>query len=110
MLIIFGLAEVVTLFTHESRGSTASATVFRCLGAAIGSLYAAGGLLVLTLKKWAAVLTIISIVAVVAGRIALVAGGFYPLSSLERTFAVVAGTAVPLAAAMFIATRWRSLK
>jgi hypothetical protein len=55
LMILFGLAEVVTGFTHDFFGiSTSQAATFTYAAAVIGALYVVGGLLILTLKKWAA--------------------------------------------------------
>ena len=110
-MIIFGLAEVLTGFTHRFFGiSTSPATIFTYAAAAMGGLYVASGLLILTMKKWAAVLAIALLIADVAGRIALADTGLYPLSSFERTFALVVGTAIAIVFAIYIAAKWQLYK
>jgi hypothetical protein len=64
----------------------------------------------LTLRKWAAALAIVLLVADVAGRIALVVAGLYPLKSIEQTFAIVVGTLIAIAFGIFIAVQWKILK
>lgn len=55
LMVTFGIAEVTTGFTHNFFGiSTSMGTTSAYIGAAIGVLYAADGLLVLTMKRWAA--------------------------------------------------------
>jgi hypothetical protein len=71
-MILFGLAEVMTGFTHGFFGiSTSSATIFK-YAAAFGGFYVAGGPVMLTTRKWAAALAIILLIADVGGRVALV--------------------------------------
>src|SRR5450631_4941851 len=77
---------------------------FTHAAAAIGGFYVADScLLILTLRKWAAALAIVLLVADVAGRIALVVAGLYPLNSIEQTFAVVVGTLIAIGFGIFIA-------
>ena len=55
LMIVFGLAELTTSFTHRFFGlSTAQVATSTYLGATIGTLYAVAGLLVLSMKKRAA--------------------------------------------------------
>jgi len=57
LMMIFGLAEVATAFSHNFFGiSTARGTTSAWAGAAIGVLYAWAGLLTLFMKKRAAAL------------------------------------------------------
>lgn len=110
-MIIFGLAEVVTGFTHRFFGiSTSTATIFTYAASAIGGFYVASGLLMLTMKKWAAALAIVLLIADVAGRIALVDARLYPLSSFEQVFALGAGTGIAVVFAIYIAVKWRLYK
>ena len=55
---------------------------------------ALAGLLVLTVRRWAAAVAIVLLIAAVAGRIALIATGLYPTGSLLNTVAIIAGTAL----------------
>jgi hypothetical protein len=109
LMIIFGLAEIVTSFTHHFFGIyTAEATAYTIVAAAIGAFYVAAGLLVLTMKKRAAALAIVLLGADIAGRIALVAVGWYPVDTLLQTIAIVTGTAIAAAFAIYIALQWNS--
>jgi hypothetical protein len=85
LMILFGLAEVVTGFTHNFFGIiTSSINIFTYSAAAIGAFYVVGGLLILTMKKWAAALAIVLLVADIVGRVSLVVTGLYPLNSRRR--------------------------
>jgi len=111
LMIVFGLAEVVTGFTHRFFGiSTSTATVFTYAAAAIGGLYIASGLLILTMKKRAAALAIAFLAVDVAGRIALVDARLYALSSFKQVFALVAGTVIAIIFAIYIAAKWKLYK
>jgi hypothetical protein len=110
-MIIFGLVEMVTGFTHRFLGiSTSTATIFTYAAAAVGGFYVASGLLILTMKKWAAVLAIVLLIADVAGRIAIAETRLYPLSSFEQIFALVVGTAIAVIFAIYIAAKWKLYK
>jgi hypothetical protein len=109
LMILFGLAEMVTSFTHKFFGiSTAAARAGTYAAAAIGALYILSGLLVLTRKKWAAALAIIFLIADIVGRIALVVIGFYPADSFRQEFAIITGTAIVGVFAIYIGSRWKS--
>ena len=107
LMIIFGCAEVVTAFTHDFFGiSTAFSVMSTYSAAGIGALYAVAGLLILTMRKWAAGLALTCLALVIVGRVALVAIGFFPVSSFEQTFAIVVGTAIAIAFAGYVGLKW----
>ncbi len=111
LMILFGLAEVVTGFTHNFLGiSTAQVALFTYSAAAIGAFYAAAGALILTMKKWAAAVAIVLLGADILGRIALVAAGLYPTDSFKQTFAIIAGTAIAAIFAVYIRLKWKAFK
>src|ERR1039457_6389999 len=96
LMILFGLAEVATGFTHNFLGlvSTASATASTYGGVGIGALYAIGGMFLFIMKKWAAIIAEICLLFVVLGRITLVVTGLYPLNSFMQTFSIIVGTLI----------------
>jgi hypothetical protein len=109
LMIAFGMAEVVTGLTHNFFGiSTAKVTASVCAGVVIGVLYAAAGLFVLSMRRRAAGLAIILLMADIVGRIAMVATGLYPLGSWKQTFAMILGTSIVAAFAVYIRLKWSS--
>ncbi len=107
-MILFGLAEVVTGFTHNFFGiTTSSVSIFTYSAVTIGAFYVAGGLLILTMKKWAAALAIVLLVADIVGRVSLVVTGLYPLNSLKQDIGIVTGTAIAVIFAIYIGSKWR---
>ena len=58
------------------------------------------------MKKWAAALAIVLLIADIIGRIALVMAGLYPVDSFEQTFAIVMGTAIAAIFAIYIGWKW----
>ncbi|MGO8947424.1 MAG: hypothetical protein ACLQUY_07130 [Ktedonobacterales bacterium] len=109
LMILFGLAEMVTGFTHNFFGiTTSSGSLVSYSSAAIGACYVLSGVLVLTLKRWAAVLAIVLLGVDVIGRVALVVTGLYPTNSLKNTFSIVAGTLIAVIFAIYIGWRQRS--
>jgi hypothetical protein len=111
LMIVFGSAEMVTGFTHNFFGlSTAFGMISTYSAAAIGAFYAVAGLLILTMRKWAAGLAIVCLMVVVAGRIALVAIGFFLIGSFEQTFAIVVGTSIAVAFAAYVGFKWSEFR
>jgi len=95
VMMLFGSAEVVTGYTHQFFGlTTAELGPSTLLGMALGLLYFAAGVLILTKRRWAGILAIVLLGGDVLGRIAMVAFGWYPLDSFRQTFGIVAGTAI----------------
>jgi hypothetical protein len=110
-MILFGAAEVITGFTHRFFGiSTALSAISTFLASGIGTLYAVAGLLVLTMQKWAASLSLACLVFVVVGRIALVVTGLFPLDSFEQTFAITVGTGIAASFGIYIGWKWRAFR
>ena len=108
LMILFGLAEVVTGFTHNFFGITTSrVTIFTYSSVAIGAFYVVAGLLILTMQKWAAALAIMLLGADIIGRVALVVVGLYPTDSLENTLGIIAGTVIAVIFATYIGWEWK---
>jgi len=107
LMIVFGLAEVATGFTHSffgmNAGSSMAATYVDIF---IGTLYAASGLLILTMSRRAAALAIGFLIVDIIGRVALVASGLYPTNSLAQTLAIVTGTVIVAIFAIYIVVKW----
>ena len=109
LMIVFGMAEVVTGFTHNFFGlSTAKVTTSAYVGAAIGVLYALAGLLILPMKRWAAPLAIVFLIADIIGRIAMVVTDLYPVDSFKQTLAIIMGTSIVAIFAIYISLKWSS--
>jgi hypothetical protein len=104
LMVLFGIAEISTGFTGSFAGVISAHTTqsYTLASAAIGSFYAAAGLLILTMRRWAAALAVLLLAADVLGRFALVATGLYPFSGLDAV-GIVAGTAIAAAFALYIA-------
>jgi hypothetical protein len=111
LMVLFGIAEIVTSFSHTFFGITTSASVSdTVLSAAIGAIYAIAGIIILTMKKWAAALAIVLLIADIVGRIALVVTGLYPTDTPKNTFSVIAGTVIVAFFAIYIGVQWRSFQ
>ena len=112
LMIFFGSAEIATGLTHSFLGliSTNAGALAASGAAAVGSLYAIAGLLLLTMRKWAARLALGFLVLVILGRIALVLTGLYPLSSFIQTFSIIIGTTIAAAFATYIWTTRKSFR
>ncbi|MGA2875958.1 MAG: hypothetical protein ABSE82_10540 [Nitrososphaerales archaeon] len=112
LMVVFGLAEIATGFTHNFLGllSTASVAVSTFWGMGIGALYAIGGIFLLTMKRWAAIVAEACLIFVIIGRINFVAFGYYPLDSFLQTFSIVVGTALAIFFAIYIGVKWKSFR
>jgi hypothetical protein len=106
LMIIFGTAEIVTGFSHAFFGlHTIHGQAATYLGAGVGALYAAAGFLVITMRRRAALLAIVLLVFVVAGRILMVTTGLYPVNTHQQAAAIALGTAIVVAFAFFIGSK-----
>ena len=89
-MIIFGFAEIITGFTHNFFSlHTTQGAVSTYIGVTIGGLYAAAGFAVLTMKRRAAMLAIVLLLMVVAGRIYMVMTGLYPVNTPRQAVAMI---------------------
>ncbi len=108
LMILFGLAEVVTSVTHNFFGvNTAEGPSSTVAGAIIGLLYVLSGIFILPFKKWGAILAIVCLAVDVAGRVAMVMTGLYPLDSAKQTFAIILGTLIAAVFAVYIGIKWK---
>lgn len=112
LMILFGLAEVATGFTHSFLGliSTADVTLATYGAAIVGALYAVGGLLLLTMKKQAARLAMACLVLVIIGRVALILTGLYQLTSFLQDLSIIVGTALAVIFAVYIGQKSEAFK
>jgi hypothetical protein len=95
LMILFGLLEIVTGFTHRFFIlSTSSSPLSLCLGVGLGFFYFMAGCLILTGRRRAAILAILLLVADIIGRAAMVVTGLYPLNSIPQTYGIVIGTSI----------------
>lgn len=107
LMILLGIAELVTGLTHHFLGIFTAADVSSTyLAFIIGVLYIVSGLLVLTIKKQSAMLAMICLAIVVVVRIAMALTGLYltVLSSnhLFRTAAILIDTAIAVIFTIYI--------
>lgn len=110
LMIIFGLIEVATAFTHSFLGITTSqALLFTYSAVAIGVFYILAGILILTKKRRAAWLAVILLCLDILGRVALVGAGLYPLNSPEQIFSIITGTVIAAIFAIYIALKYELL-
>jgi hypothetical protein len=106
--IIAGLGEIMVGFTGNYLGilSTSMAPAFST--GIVGAFYSLGGVsLLITRKKWGAVLSIIFIGTEILGRVYLVMTGIAPSSGTDAAKIVVGGT-IALALIFYIGSKWKS--
>jgi hypothetical protein len=111
LMIVFGVAEVVTGFTHQFFGlTTAQIDISTYVGVALGLFYFVGGILILTRKRWAAITAIVLLCGDVLGRIAMVIFGLYPINTFRQTFGIAAGTAIAAFFAIYVSLKLKSFR
>jgi hypothetical protein len=90
--ILAGIAEIVTGFSRTFFGITTSGVwQFTIAAIAIGLSYLASGVLMLTMKRWAATVAFALLSIDVVGRIVLVLTGLYPTDTAKNTLSFIAG-------------------
>jgi hypothetical protein len=100
LMIVFGVAEVVTGTRHEFFGLvTATDSAATILGVLLGSCYIAGGILVLVFTRRTLFAAAILLAIDIIGRLAMILAGLYPMTTVEQTVGIVGGT---LIAAIFL--------
>ncbi len=103
LMILFGLAEVITSFTHKFFGLSTTANLLATVfGVSLGLCYVVGGVLLLTKKTWAAITAFVLLGVDILGRIAMVIFGLYPIDSFRQAFGIIAGTAIAIVFAVYI--------
>ncbi len=111
LMILFGLAEAFAALNHHFFGvRIVDEDIASSAGAAIGILYAAAGLLVLTMKNFAAACAIVLLVLVISGRIAMLLAGLYPIDTAKQIVALSAGTAIAAGFTVYIGLQWHRFK
>ncbi len=108
LMIFFGLAEVVTGFTHNFFGVSTTLGATSAYGnAGVGALYAVAGILILSMKKRYVAIALGCLALNVVGRIALVVTGLFPTNDFRQTGAIVAGTTIVIIFAAYIGSKWK---
>ncbi len=103
LMIVFGIAEVATGLDHDFFGiTTTQGSASARIGATLGLLYFAAGVLTLTMRRWAAWLAIGCLVVDVVGRLVMVVTGLYPTGSVKQVLAIIVGTALAALFAFYI--------
>jgi len=109
LMILFGVAEIATGFSHSFFGITTSETaLFTIIGAILGALYAVAGVLLLTMEKRATAAAIFLLIFDIVGRISLVITGLFPINTSENLIGIIGGTSVAAVFAGYIALKWKS--
>ena len=104
LMIIFGVGKIATSFTYYPfEISTAQIIMFTYSAVVIGALYVLAGLLILSMRKWAAILAIALLSGDVVWRLALVVTEHYTLGQI---ISILIGTGTAAVFAIYIGLRW----
>jgi hypothetical protein len=107
LMVVLGLAEMTTGVTRNFFGIAAGRSpAAKAAALTLGALYALAGVLLLPMKRGPAAVALALLVAIVAGRVAMVATGLFPIHSLRQVVAIAAGTSIVALFALYIAWRW----
>src|SRR5262249_7209510 len=110
LMVLFGVAEVGTGFYvgwFARAFEIPRSPVFTALTAAVGALYVLSGVLVLSMRRPAAAGTPVLLGLILAGGIALVLTGAYPIDAFRPAFSVAIGTSIVVAFAVYVAWKWQ---
>lgn len=112
LMVLFGLAEIMTGFTHNFIGvvATTATALSTIIGAMLGAFYFLGGILIFTKRKWAAIVALVLLAGDILGRIAMVLTGLFPVDSFAQTFSIVIGTAIAIFFFIFIGLKWKAFR
>jgi hypothetical protein len=101
--MLAGFAEVVTGFSHTFFGITTSGVpLFTVAATGIGLSYLASGVLMLTMKRWAATAALAMLSIDIVGRILLAVTDLYPTDTAKNTFSLIAGTLIVAFVALYV--------
>lgn len=104
---IAGLGEVVVGFTGNYLGILAHSMAPSFSTGVVGLFYSLGGLsLLITRKKWGAVLGMLFIGAEILGRVFLIAAGIAPARGADAIKILIGGL-IALGLIVYIASRWK---
>lgn len=105
-MILFGIIEVATGFSHNFVGiATSTSLAFTIVGATIGAFYSIAGLLTLAMKRRAMLCAIALLIVDVIGRLWMVATGLFPFNSTENITGIVGGTSIATIFAVYLLLR-----
>src|SRR5262245_15174708 len=107
--IISGLTEVVVGLTGHTFGILSKDLKPNAATAVVGAFYSLGGLSLLTMKKWGAVLGILFISAEILGRMYLVSIGTDP-STGRDAIKIVIGGVIAFGLILYVSSQWKRLE
>jgi hypothetical protein len=107
--IISGLTEVVVGLTGHTFGILSKDLKPDAATAVVGAFYSLGGLSLLTMKKWGAVLGILFISAEILGRMYLVSIGTAP-STGGDAIKIVIGGVIAFGLILYVSSQWKRLE
>jgi len=106
LMIAFGAAEVITAFRHNFFGLHTQKSVGSIVaGSAVGLLYAAAGALIFRQRRKGLRAALVCLGLDVAGRIAMVICGFFPVATLRQLAGIIAGTVIVIGFGVYLWSR-----
>ena len=104
-MLAFGIAEVVTAFRHSFFGlSTEQSVASTVAGAGIGLLYVGAGALALVGGRKMPTVALVCLGLDVAGRVAMVALGFFSVDTPRQAVGIALGTLIVIAFGVYLWT------
>ena len=111
LMIIFGLAEVITGFRHEFFGLVTSEENFTTIvGVILGLSYFFAGITLLIYKRWSLNITIVLLLIDISGRLLMMITGMYPMDSVFQASGIIIGTLIATSFLVIVVLKRRKLK
>ena len=108
IMIIFGIAEIITGFRHEFFGLvTEKDTITTIVGMGLGGCYLFSGIFLLCFKKWALFCSFIFLVIDVVGRLIMVIAQMFPTDTARQIVGITGGTVIAFVFAIIVFFKYR---
>ena len=110
LMVVFGIAEVITGVAHDFFGLVTAADAFTTIvGVGLGLCYVAGGILLLWFTRSTVLAAVLLLLVDILGRIAMTLSGMYPVNTPKQAIGIVGGTLVALVFAGIAFWKYRRL-
>ncbi len=110
LMIVFGVAEVITGFAHDFFGLvTADDALATSIGVGLGLCYVAGGILPLRFTRATVGVAVLLLLVDILGRIAMTLTGMYPLGTPRQVIGIVGGTVLAVLFAGIAFWKYRAI-
>jgi len=113
LLIVFGIAEIITGIRHEFFGLvTTRDTITKIVGISLGTCYFFAGVFLIVHKKWSLNIALLLLVIDVIGRLIMSFSGMYPIESIMsmQFVGMFGGTLIAIVFTVFVFIKRKIIK